>query len=240
VRKEHRPRWAKHLHRLYQRAWVKHFLEPQFDSVGPYLDAGHPKYVSLYGPNISIGRCATLRTTPAYPITLTVWTSADREGRIDMGDYVLISPGTRILSSDHVTIGSNTMIAGEVYISDSDWHDVYDRTSEQDAHKPIVLEENVWLGYGVKVCKGVTIGKNSVIGAGSVVAKSIPANVIAAGNPARVVRELDPDRPIKKREDLYADPDALMAEMLQLERYLLRNNSLFSWLRALVAPSRTD
>lgn len=240
MRKEHRPFWVKQLHRRYQRAWARHFLEPQFESVGPHLDAGHPGYVKLYGPNISIGRCATLRTTPAYPITFTVWTSADREGRIDIGDYVLISPGTRILSSDHVTIGDNTMIAGEVYISDSDWHDVYDRTSEQDAHKPIVLERNVWLGYGVKVCKGVTIGENSVVGTGSVVSRSIPANVIAAGNPARIVRKLDPEREIRKRQDLYADPEALEAEMQKLERYFLRENSLFSWLRALVAPSRRD
>jgi len=132
------------------------------------------------------------------------------------------------------------MIAGEVYISDSDWHHVYDRTSEQDAHKPIVLEKNVWLGYGVKVCKGVTIGENTVIGAGSVVSKSIPANVIAAGNPARVIRELDPQRDIRKRQDLYADPEALEAEMSKLERYFLRENSFLSWLRALVAPSKTD
>ena len=240
MRKDNRPYWVKRLHDIYQRAWVRHFLEPQFESVGPHLDAGHPKYMTLHGPNISIGRCATLRATRAYPITFTVWTSSDREGRIDIGDYVLISPGTRILSSDHVTIGDNTMIAGEVYVSDSDWHHVYDRTSEQDAHRPIVLQKNVWLGYGVKVCKGVTIGENSVIGAGAAVPKSIPANVIAAGNPARVVRELDPDREIRKREDLYADPLALEAEMQQLERYFSRDNSLISWLRALVAPTKHD
>ena len=79
-----------------------------------------------------------------------------------------------------------------------------------------------------------------MIGAGAVVSKSIPANVIAAGNPARVVRELDPDREIRKREDLYADPLALEAEMQQLERYFSRDNSLISWLRALVAPTKHD
>ena len=141
MRKDHRPFWLKRLHRTVMRWRSRHFLEPQFDAVGPYMDAVYPQYVTVHGPNISIGRCATLRSARAYPITLTTWTSADREGRIDIGDHVLISPGTRILSSDHVRIGSNTMIAGEVYISDSDWHDVYDRTSEQDAHSPITLEE---------------------------------------------------------------------------------------------------
>lgn len=240
MRKDHRPFWLKRLHRTVMRWRSRHFLEPQFDAVGPYMDAVYPQYVTVHGPNISIGRCATLRSARAYPITLTTWTSADREGRIDIGDHVLISPGTRILSSDHVRIGSNTMIAGEVYISDSDWHDVYDRTSEQDAHSPITLEENVWLGYGVKICKGVTIGRNSVVGAGSVVAKSLPANVIAVGNPARVVRTLDPDRPLRLRSELYADPPALEAEMDKLESYFLHGNSFFGWLRALVAPTRRD
>lgn len=240
MRQDTRPFWMKKLHLDYLRWWARRFLEPQFEHVGPYLDAGHPRFVKLHGPNISIGRCATLRATQAYPITITVWVSSDRNGTIDIGDHVLISPGTRILSSDHVTIGSNTMIAGEVYISDSDWHDVYDRTAEQDAHRPITLEPNVWLGYGVKVCKGVTIGENSVIGAGSVVSKSIPPNVIAAGNPARVVKELDPARTIRRREDLYSDPEALAADMQQLDRFFLKDNSFLSWMRALVAPSKRD
>jgi maltose O-acetyltransferase len=57
--------------------------------------------------------------------------------------------------------------------------------------KPILIEENVWLGYGAIVLKGVTIGKNSIIGAGSVVTTNIPANCIAAGNPCRVIKQHD-------------------------------------------------
>ncbi|EPF9308309.1 sugar O-acetyltransferase [Vibrio vulnificus] len=56
---------------------------------------------------------------------------------------------------------------------------------------PVVIGNNVWLGGGVIVCPGVTIGDNSVIGAGSVVTKNVPANVVAAGNPCRVIRALD-------------------------------------------------
>ena len=83
------------------------------------------------------------------------------------------------------------MIASRVYISDADWHDIYDRLASPGPTAPIVLGNNVWLGEGAKVCKGVTIGENSVIGAGSVVASDIPANVIAAGNPAREIKKLD-------------------------------------------------
>jgi len=240
VRKDHRPIWMKRLQRRVQRARVRRFLEPQFDAVGPHLDAGHPRYINVHGPNISLGRCATLRAMAAYPLTFTTWVGAERQGRIDMGDYLLISPGTRILASEHVHIGTNTMIAGEVYISDSDWHHVYNRTAEGDAHKPIHIGQNVWLGYGVKVCKGVTIGENTVIGAGSVVTRPIPANVIAAGNPARPVRDLDPDRAIVRRQDLYADPPKVEAEMDQLDAVFLKDNTLLKWLRVSVAPKRED
>ncbi len=62
------------------------------------------------------------------------------------------------------------------------------RRDKLEAALPITIGDNVWLGGGVIVCPGVTIGDNSVIGAGAVVTKDIPADVVAVGNPARVVR----------------------------------------------------
>lgn len=64
------------------------------------------------------------------------------------------------------------------------------RRDKLEAAEPITLGDNVWLGGGVIVCPGVTIGENSVIGAGSVVTRDIPANVVAVGNPARVLRRI--------------------------------------------------
>jgi maltose O-acetyltransferase len=64
------------------------------------------------------------------------------------------------------------------------------RRDKLEAARPITIRDNVWLGGGVIICPGVTIGENSVIGAGAVVTKDIPANVVAVGNPARVVRNL--------------------------------------------------
>lgn len=87
----------------------------------------------------------------------------------------------KIVLGDHVRCGANTLI------TDSDWHEDDPRSR---GHAPVVIEDHVWLGEGVKVLKGVTIGKKSVIGAGSVVATDIPPNVVAAGNPCRVIREL--------------------------------------------------
>jgi len=57
--------------------------------------------------------------------------------------------------------------------------------------EPIIIGDNVWLGGGAIVCPGVTIGENTVVGAGAVVTKDLPANVVAVGNPARVIRTLD-------------------------------------------------
>ena len=84
-----------------------------------------------------------------------------------------------IILEDNVRCGANTLI------TDSDWHLDDPRAGES---KPVYIEENVWLGVNVTVLKGVRIGKNSVIGAGSVVTKDIPENVIAGGNPCKVLK----------------------------------------------------
>lgn len=87
-----------------------------------------------------------------------------------------------------ITIGDNVKVGANVLITDSDWHLDDPRVSEP---KEIVIGNNVWLGYGVVVMKGVTIGENTVIGSNSVVTKNIPANVIAAGNPCKVIKNIN-------------------------------------------------
>ena len=114
----------------------------------------------------------------------------DKQGQIEIGDNVLICPGTRIDSASKVLIKNNCMLAAGTYLTDADWHDIYDRTKPIGTTKPITLEENVWIGDSSIVCKGVTIGKNSVVGAGSVVATDIPSGVIAVGNPAAPIKKL--------------------------------------------------
>lgn len=103
--------------------------------------------------------------------------------------------GTVIGGFLSIEIGENVHCGANTLITDSDWH-LNDYRSE--VPKKVILEDNVWLGEGAKVLKGVTIGKNSVIGAGSIVTKSIPSNVIAAGNPCKVLKEIA----IKKNNDL--------------------------------------
>jgi acetyltransferase-like isoleucine patch superfamily enzyme len=95
--------------------------------------------------------------------------------------------GTVIGAFRSITIGNNVRCGANTLITDSDWHLDDPRSSKP---KPIAISDNVWLGEGVKVLKGVTIGENTVIGAGSIVTKDIPANVIAAGNPCIVIKQL--------------------------------------------------
>lgn len=90
-----------------------------------------------------------------------------------VGDYVLIGPDVKFYSATHPT-------------------DPQERLEGLEYGKPIRVGNNVWIGGGSIVVAGVTIGDNSVIGAGSVVVKDIPANVVAVGNPCRVIKQLQP------------------------------------------------
>ena len=96
--------------------------------------------------------------------------------------------GTVIGCFTSITIQKNVKCGANTLVTDSDWHLDDPRAG---ISKPIIIEENVWLGVNVTVLKGVRIGKNSVIGAGSIVTKDIPDNVIAGGNPCKVIKQLD-------------------------------------------------
>lgn len=94
----------------------------------------------------------------------------------------VIGAFTNIKIGDYVKCGANTLI------TDSDWHSDDPRSRES---KEIIIGNNVWLGVNVVVLKGVTIGENTLIGANSLVTKSIPANVIAAGNPCKILKIIE-------------------------------------------------
>lgn len=116
---------------------------------------------------------------------------------VDYGENITIGAGTFInfnltaLDVAAITIGNNCQIGPNVQLlTPTHPIDPQMRRDGLEAAEPITLGENVWLGGGVIVCPGVTIGDNSVIGAGAVVTKDLPANVVAVGNPARIIREI--------------------------------------------------
>jgi acetyltransferase-like isoleucine patch superfamily enzyme len=117
--------------------------------------------------------------------------TAGPNGRIELADHVGLN-GTTITAKKLVRIGRNTMVAPNVVIVDTDFHlpwpaDLRWTSDSAPNDAAVIIGENVWIGMNTLVLKGVTIGDNTLIGAGSVVVGDIPANSIAAGNPARVI-----------------------------------------------------
>lgn len=111
---------------------------------------------------------------------------------IKLGDKVFFNFNCVVLDVTWVTIGSRTLFGPNVQIYTAT-HPINhkERASGLEYAKPINIGEDVWVGGSVVICPGVTIGDRSVIGAGSVVTKDIPADVFAAGNPCRVIRTLE-------------------------------------------------
>ncbi|CAM3828426.1 maltose acetyltransferase domain-containing protein [Rahnella victoriana] len=110
---------------------------------------------------------------------------------IHIGNHFYANFNLTVVDDATVTIGDNVMFAPNVTLATAGHPiDPDIRITGQQFSLPIVIEDNVWLGTGVIVNPGVTIGRNSVIGAGSVVTKSIPPDVVAAGVPCRVLRPI--------------------------------------------------
>ena len=129
--------------------------------------------------------------------------SVEKPGKVIMHPYTKIDGTTQILCVNRVEIGAYTRIAHNTTICDNNNHPVSPAFRKKMAqssmtHKsrlwiysdsaPIVIGENCWIGSNARICKGVTIGDNSVVAANSVVTKDVPPNCIVAGNPAKVVK----------------------------------------------------
>jgi maltose O-acetyltransferase len=139
----------------------RHLLEQLLGSVGQGTEIRPPLYVD-YGSHITIGA----RSFANFGLV------ALDVAAITIGDDVQIGPNVQLLTPTHpVEPGP--------------------RREKWEAAEPITIGDNVWLGGGVIVCPGVSIGENTVVGAGAVVTRDLPANVIAVGNPARVIRTLE-------------------------------------------------
>lgn len=110
---------------------------------------------------------------------------------IEIGENFYANYNLVILDCAKVTIGDNVLIGPNVgiYTAGHPLHFEL-RNEELEFASPITIEDNVWIGGNVVLNPGVTVGRNSVVGSGSVVTKDIPANVVAAGNPCRVIREI--------------------------------------------------
>jgi acetyltransferase-like isoleucine patch superfamily enzyme len=117
-------------------------------------------------------------------------------GEVTLGENCIFN-GSQIDSFKSIKIGNNSLLSN-CYIVDTDFHNIepqlrHDPPGEK-ASAPIEIESNVWIGGEAVVMKGVHIGANSVIGLGTVVRQTVPANVVVIGNPQQVIKHLLPDR----------------------------------------------
>ena len=240
MRQDLRPYWLKKFYLRLRQFYVRHFIAPKCDHLGKYPTLMKPWYVNISGPNIVIGDSVTMIGESDNPVSIGVWGREQGLGSITIGKAALLSPGTRISASDEIVIGDSVMIANGVYITDSDWHDVYDRTERSEKITPVHIENNVWLGDGVKVLKGVRIGENSIVGAGAIITRDVPPNVVVAGNPAKIVKHLQVGQRFVTRKDFFSDAEGVQHFFDQVDREVLAENTLFNWLRAIFFPKKND
>ena len=119
---------------------------------------------------------------------------------IEVGENFFANYNFIVLDGNYVRIGDNVWIAPNVGIYAAGHPlDVENRIGGEEYAFPVTIGDNVWIGGGVTIIGGVTIGRNAVVAAGSVVIRDVPANTLVAGNPARVIRKLGPADKLKYR-----------------------------------------
>jgi len=242
MRRDHRPFWLKELDGHLNRAYVRHFIKPRLDELGEPAFIANARYFEPTGKNIRIGPNLYAVGMPDKPIRVAVFPNTTFEdAHITIGRNVLLSPGTRITAAQSIVIEDNVMFAQQSYLTDADWHFLYHRELPLGETGPIRIKQNAWIGDCATVLKGVTVGENSVVGAGAVVTKDVPDNVVVAGNPARIVKELDPNREMTTRANLFDRPDLDFGQWVKdLDRLSLHGNTTLGWLRAKFFPKIGD
>ncbi|MGE0076403.1 MAG: sugar O-acetyltransferase [Bacteroidales bacterium] len=146
-------------------------LAELFGNVGNNVNIDTPFYCD-YGRHISVGNNVIININCTFVDC----------NKIEIGNNVLIASNVQIYTSTHPTNVTERLVAN--------WNPDSELPYFRTFAKPVRIEDNVWIGGGVIILPGVTIGENSVIGAGSVVTKSIPANSVAVGNPCKVIRTI--------------------------------------------------
>ncbi len=159
--------------RLHARVWMKEYNQSPYDK--KQREILLRKILGKAGNNIDI-------QTPFY---------VDYGCHIEAGDNFFANFNCVFLDCNYIKLGNNVFLGPSVQMYAA-YHPVpaAERIKGPEFASPITVGDNVWIGGGSIICAGVTIGANTTIGAGSVVVKDIPANVVAVGNPCKVIRNL--------------------------------------------------
>ena len=160
--------------------------------LGRRLQLGGSLPMIIGNGRIELGDDVSIDTRNTWIVGFKV----SKDPRLIIGNRVFVGYQTVFSVATQVTVGDDTLIAGNVQIFDNISHPLSParrlrgESFTLDEAAPVEIGRNVWLGNGVMIMRGVTIGDNSVVAAGSVVTKPVPPNVLVAGNPARVVKDV--------------------------------------------------
>lgn len=176
----------------------------KYELKGPIQIYGSLPVFKLPGSSkITLGKMVILNSDADHSntaLTFNCTLVCGIEGKIEIGDNTCLN-GVSITAYKKVTIGKNCQIASCTFIADTDFHPVDANIREREAigyridynkvaKGEVNIADNVWIGWGCIILKGVTIGNNSIVAAGSVVIDDVPPNVLVAGNPASIKKEM--------------------------------------------------
>jgi len=188
--------WRLSILSFFSTAWCRFFF--RFLGIGLQNGStfyGIPMVYFYSGSKILIGKDIRIRTSRNSNLIgmnrRTIIATHSKSAEIIIGDHCGFS-AVVLGAKESIKIGNDVIVGANVLITDFDWHAINpgERRHGIPESSPVVIANNVFIGYSSTILKGVTIGENSVIGANSVVTKNIPANVIAAGNPCRVIKAI--------------------------------------------------
>lgn len=178
-------------HKIYSGVWAVPLFKAACHSVGSGLRLPNGIPLIMGDPKIVIGDNVSILDS-----TFASTSHLDGQAELIIGDNVTIGYHSDISVGVRVVIGNDVLIAKDCFIADNNGHPI--DAARRQRHEPITLEEtapviignNVWIGTGSMILKGVTIGDNSIVAANSVVTSNVPPNTIVGGNPAKFVKEI--------------------------------------------------
>jgi acetyltransferase-like isoleucine patch superfamily enzyme len=163
-----------------------------------------------YGDRIAVDRIPYIQGNPRILLghdirfsgMVGIKANRSRDCVLEIGNGVFVGHGTTFVVAQRIQIGDFASIGGGCYIADTDGHanynpnrPIWEVPATEAEIAPIIIEDNVQISRDVTILKGVRIGARAIIGAGSVVRTDIPPDAVVAGNPARVVKRMQPDAP---------------------------------------------